>query len=113
VKRDVRPLIEVKRLNAKPLLKKTPKTNGITIIDKKMINRIQDLVAKGTISAIRPTSLLQPIICPKPILERKPHEGLDFRRSPKLPHRGGDRESVVSTPWQRLSFSVVKPVVMF
>jgi hypothetical protein len=44
------PFIEVKSLNAKPLLEVTPKSNGATTIDK-VINRLQNPLA-GTIPVI-------------------------------------------------------------
>jgi hypothetical protein len=91
VKRGGSGHIEVKRLKAKPLLKEPLKSNGITTIDKKMINELQHPLAKGAIPTIWPTSLLQLVICPKPILERKPCEELDFWWSPNLPNQGGDR----------------------
>jgi hypothetical protein len=90
MKKGGRPKIKVKGLDAKPFLEETPKSNGVAIIDKKVINGLQGLLAKGTIPAIWPTPLLQPVISPEPILKGESHKELVFWRSPKLPRRGGD-----------------------
>jgi hypothetical protein len=84
--------VKIKRMKAKPVMDEAPKPNGIPTIDEKMINRLHRSFAKWEILTIRPTSLFQPFICPKPILESNPNEELDLRRSPNPPteEMGGD-----------------------
>jgi hypothetical protein len=51
--------VEVKKMEPKPILNKPPNLNRVAAIDEEMLDRLHDPIAKGTISTISPTSLLQ------------------------------------------------------
>ena len=62
-----------------------------------MVDRLHHPFAEGAIFAIWPSSLLQTVTSPKPILNRKPSEELYFRGRPYPPNRranGGRRCSI-------------------
>jgi hypothetical protein len=60
-------------------------------MDKEMLHRLEDPIAKGAMTAIIPMAPLQTVTSPNPILDKEPREELDFRRSPNPPHRGANR----------------------
>jgi hypothetical protein len=74
-------------VETKAILDETPKPNGEMGIDKEVIHRLRDSLAKWANTTIWPPSLLQAIFGPKSTLYGMPHKELNLWRGPNLSKR--------------------------